>query len=687
MLGDVPGSAKAQPRTDATGADHTSEASSDVFVSYASHDVAVANAIVAALERHGLKCWIAPRDVIPGSLYADGIVRAISGAKVFALVLSEQAIASSHVGKEIERASSKRRPIIAVRTDLAPLTPAFEYFLSESQWIDLGPGDADAAFAKLVEAARRHLTARPAIEQGASPDRHTLDRKSATQQTRRIVAAAVAVVAVVAVALAYFILEKYWVSKRAASERPIAAVSSAGVSTAPAISDKSVAVLPFVDMSEKKDQEYFADGMSEEILDLLAKIPGLTVIGRTSSFQFKGKNADLRTIGTQLNAAYVLEGSIRKSGDEIRITAQLIDTRTGTHEWSETYDRHIGDVLKLQDAIAAAVVRELQLTVASGNLISHTTVKNADSYDLILRGRHAADHGDKEGYDEAVMLFQQAIDRDPTSADAAANLALTYVRQVSVGSMGPTAGFEQARRAAANALKLDPQNVLASAVMAQIYILYDWDWAGAERLIKQTASLAPGNVDVLLSEVALSSTLGRWDDALRQVKAALAQDPINPFAVLVLEGIQAARGHMAEAEAAARRALDIRPNYDYGHYNLGLVLLERGDRDAALLEMQQETNDLGKQEGLAIVYYALGRKAEANAALARMLKEQVDGNAFGIAEVYAFRAQSDDAMHWLERAYAQKDTYLYSIKSDALLENLKGDPRYKAFLRKMNLPE
>jgi TolB-like protein/Tfp pilus assembly protein PilF len=684
MSGDASESAKAKPRTDATGADHTSEASSDVFVSYASQDVAVANAIVAALERQGLKCWIAPRDVIPGSLYADGIVRAISGAKVFALVLSEQAIASSHVGKEIERASSKRRPIIAVRTDLAPLTPAFEYFLSESQWIDLGSGDTAAAFAKLVEAARRHLTSRPAIEQGASPDRHTLDRKSATQPTRRIVAAAVAVVAV---ALAYFILEKFWVSKRAASERAIAAVSSAGVSTAPAISEKSVAVLPFVDMSEKKDQEYFADGMSEEILDLLSKIPGLTVIGRTSSFQFKGKNADLRTIGTQLNAAYVLEGSIRKSGDQVRITAQLIDTRTGTHKWSETYDRHIGDVLKLQDAIAAAVVRELQLTVASGYLISHTTVKNADSYDLILRGRHAADRGDIEGYDEAVMLFQQAIDRDPTSADAAANLALTHVRQVSVGSLGPTAGFEQARRAAANALKLDPQNVLASAVMAQIYIFYDWDWAGAERQIKQIASLAPGNVDVLLSGVALSSTLGRWDDALRQVKAALAQDPINPFAVLVLEGIQEARGHLAEAEAAARRALDIRPNYDYGHYNLGLVLLERGDRDAALLEMQQETNDLGKQEGLAIVYYALGRKAEADAALARMLKEQADGNAFGIAEVYAFRAQSDDAMHWLERAYAQKDTYLYSIKSDALLENLKGDPRYKAFLRKMNLPE
>jgi TolB-like protein len=658
--------------------------STHAFISYASQDVAVADAIVVALERQGLKCWMAPRDVIPGSLYADGIVRAISAAMVFVLVLSEPAIASSHVGKEIERASSNRRPIIALRIDLAPLTPAFQYFLSESQWITVGAGGIDAASAKLGEAIQQHLAPRSSIEQSALPDQHAPDRKPAATPRPWIVAA---IVAVGAVALAYFFVNKFWLSKQTPSERPIATVAPVAAPATPAISDKSIAVLPFADMSEKKDQEYFADGMAEEILDLLAKIPGLTVIGRTSSFQFKGRNEDLRTIGTQLNAAYVLEGSIRKSGDQVRITAQLINTRTGTHEWSETYDRHIGDVLKLQDAIAAAVARELQLTVASGSLISHSTIKNADSYDLVLRGRHAADRGDKEGSDEAVMLFQQAIDRDPTSADAAANLALTYVSQVSLGSLGPAAGFEQARRAAASALKLDPQNILANAVMAQIHIVYDWDWAGADRLIKQIASFAPGKVAVLLIEASLSSTLGRWDDALRQVKAALAQDPINPLAVQVLSGIQEARGHLAEAEAAARRLLDIRPTYDYGHYNLSLVLLARGDRDASLLEMQQETNDLGKQEGLAVVYYALGRKAEANSALTGMLKDQSDGNALGIAEVYAFRGQPDEAMSWLERAYAQKDPYLCYIKGDALLKNLGGDPRYKAFLRKMNLPE
>src|SRR5208283_1385405 len=253
----------------------------------------------------------------------------------------------------------------------------------------------------------------------------------------------------------------------------------------------------FVDMSEKKDQEYFADGMAEEIIDLLARIPGLTVIGRTSSFQFKGKNEDLRTIGGKLNAAYVLEGSVRKSGDQVRITAQLINTRTGTHEWSETYDRRIDDVLKLQDAIAATVVRELQLTVASGDLQPRSSVKNADAYDLILRGRHAANRFDKQGLDEAVTLLKQAIDRDATLDDAAAQLAFTYYYQGANGFLAPAEAFEQARRAAATALKLDPKNALTHYVLGKIYIVYDWDWAAAKREFQQVATLAPGSAEAL----------------------------------------------------------------------------------------------------------------------------------------------------------------------------------------------
>jgi adenylate cyclase len=498
-----------------------------------------------------------------------------------------------------------------------------------------------------------------------------------------------AIIIVLVLALGYFAADKFWLSKRSAMESataPVATATSAAAPTAPTLSEKSIAVLPFTDMSEKHDQEYFGDGMAEEILDLLVKIPGLTVIGRTSSFQFKGKNEDLRTIGAKLNAAYVLEGSVRRSGEQVRITAQLINTRTGTHEWSETYDRHIGDVLKLQDAIAAAVVRELQLTVAPGYMNSRSTVKNGEVYDLILRGRHAFDRFDQQGFDEAVTLFRQALDHDPTSGDAAAELANTYESQGEWGFLAPAVAFEQARRAAATALKLDPKNVRAHTVLGDIHLVYDWDWAAAAQEYQQVATLAPGSAEAQNDEAWLLVALGRWDDALRQITAALSQDPLDPDSLVNLTYVQMRRGHLPEAEAAMRRALDIRPTYGIGHFILGLVLLERGDRDAALREMQHETVDEGKQEGLAIVYYSLGRKTESDASLVRMLKEQAAANAFGIANVYAFRGQSDEAMHWLERAYVQKDASLYQVKSYLPLKGLAEDPRFKAFLRKMNLP-
>lgn len=438
-------------------------------------------------------------------------------------------------------------------------------------------------------------------------------------------------------------------------------------------------------MSEKHDQEYFGDGMAEEILDLLTKIPVLTVIGRTSSFQFKGKNEDLRAIGTKLNAAYVLEGSVRKSGDQVRITAQLINAHSGAHEWSETYDRPVGDVLKLQDAIAAAIVRELELTVSPGFVQSRSTLRNADAYDLMLRGRHAADRFDKEGLDEAVTLFRQALDRDPTSADAAAELASAYLNQGAYLFLPGAA--EQARRAVAVALKLDPRNELAHSILSSIHLQYDWDWAAAEQEYLQVATIAPGSADVLSNEAWLSLVLGRWDDALRQIKAAIAQDPLNPDSFEALTWVQIGRGHLDQAEGAMRRALEIRPTYTWGHFILGLVLLARGHDDAALLEMQQETSDEVRQAGLAMVYYALGNKVDFDAALARMLKEQGAENAFEIANVYAFRGQSEKAMDWLERAYVQKDTNMFLMKSYLPLKNLAGNSRFKAFLRKMNLPE
>ena len=308
-----------------------SGAPAPVFISYASEDAAVANSIVENLEQHGINCWIAPRDVTPGSQYADEIVGAINHAKVFVLVLSEHAVASAHVGRELERAASKRRRIIVLRTDAAPLTRSFEYFLSESQWLDVAALGVPAALTKLTQAAGQSLAPSSWVSSGFGTDvRDPADRirKPSYLTIRRVVTAAVFLfVAAVVVG----VMVRYWPSKQGSSQAPMVAP----------IAEKSIAVLPFTDMSEKKDHEYFADGMAEEIIDLLVKIPGLIVISRTSSFQFKGQIQDLRNIGTKLGVAYVLQGSVRKSGDGLRVTAQLINSKDETHLWSQTYDRQL----------------------------------------------------------------------------------------------------------------------------------------------------------------------------------------------------------------------------------------------------------------------------------------------------------------------------------------------------------
>ena len=453
-------------------------------------------------------------------------------------------------------------------------------------------------------------------------------------------------------------------------------------SAQPALGDYSIAVLPFADMSEKKDQEYFADGMAEEILDILVKIPTLQVIGRTSSFQFKGKNEDLRTIGTLLGVAYVVEGSVRKSGDHVRITAQLIDARYGTHRWSDTYDRNVGDVLTLQDEIAAGLVRALELTVAPVDP-SRPPVLNGTAYDELLKGRFALDQWGPVGIKEAAMHFQRVLDRDPSSAVATAYLALAYAAQGEWAVAPPGVAFELARRAAESAARMDSSLALPHTVLSSVHGVYDWDWPAADREIQEALRLAPREPLALIFAAKQMMAEGHLDHALQYAKSSLAQDPLSPPTMIGICWIQQRLGHWVDAEAAARRALEISPSYSIAHYYLGVVLLARGQDEAALAEFQKETDDEG---GLAMAYFALGRESDSNAALAQMLKDQANDNAFGIAEVYAFRGQLDESLRWLDRAYAQKDAGLYLIKGDPVLKNLESDRRYQSFLRKMHLP-
>jgi TolB-like protein/cytochrome c-type biogenesis protein CcmH/NrfG len=635
-----------------------------VFLSYASHDAEVANSVCQFLENHGVSCWMAPRDVRPGAGYAHAIVRAINEAQALVLVLSASAMASPHVGREVERAASKRKQIIALRIDASALSPELEYFLSNSQWIDVPALGMPLALVKLRDAVAR------GAEGGAAAK--PVAPGTGTSSRRITVAATILVLVGVAVTLAVH----YWSPKS----------QSAHLEAAAAITDKSIAVLPFVDMSEKKDQEYFADGMAEEIIDLLVKIPGLKVTGRTSSFQFKGKTEDLRDIGTKLGVAYVLEGSVRKSGDRLRVTAQLIDSRNGTHLMSQTYDRDLDDVLKMQDEIAASLVRVLQIEVNSSAIASRPALRNAQAYSLYLQGLHAKDRFDQEGFEQATSYFQRALELDGSFAPAAGGLANAYFLLGQFGYVPPSIAFDKARSSAELALKLDPSLAATHALLGNIYIAYDWDWSTADREIRLALRLAPNDADVLFIAAVKAQIMGDLTDSLKLINASLTQDPLNPSSYFVLSFIQIRRGRLVEAEAAMRRALEISPTFNRAHYFLSVVLLARTQPEAALSEVMKETEDSARVAGLAMAYFALGRKADSDIALTRLLASQRN-RPLEIAGAYAFRGEADEALELLDRAYTQKDPFLYGIKGDPRLKNIEADPRYMAFLTKMNLPE
>jgi TolB-like protein/Tfp pilus assembly protein PilF len=577
------------------------------------------------------------------------------------LVMSASAVASAHVAREVERAASKRKPIIPFRIDNASLNPALEYFLSNSQWIDASKLGTPAALVRLKEALGQGSAS---AVQAAPPGRRG-------QGVKKRVGVVAAVLVVIGVAVWAGWLS--WSSSHSAA-RP----------SAVAMADKSIAVLPFADMSEKKDQEYFGDGMAEEIIDLLTQIPMLKVIGRTSSFKFKGTTEDLHGIGTQLGVAYVLEGSVRKSGDRMRVTAQLIDARNGSPRWSQTYDRDFGEILKLQDEIATKVVRLIENDAFYSEIVSRKTLRSPEAYTAYLQGRYARDRFDQPGLEQATGAFQRALELDPTFADAAAGLANSYQNFGAFGLMPPVEAFEKARHAAQLALKLDPNQREAHGVLSAIHITYDWDWPAADRESTLAATGAPLAMQV---NPLLSLTMGQWDNALKAFNRGVAGDPMDADNYFFVGLIQLCRGRLAEAEAALNRTIELSPTYTFAHYNLALVLLARNEPEKALLEFSKESGEGARLAGSALAYFRLGRRADSDAALTQFTKDYADFAPSSVAAIYAYRGEPDEAFKWLDRAYTQKDTLVSGIKYRTEFDKLRDDPRYKAFLKKMNLPE
>ena len=659
-----------------------------VFISYASQDSVVAQALCTDLERHGVACWIAPRDVRPGDFYADSIVQAINACTVLVLVLSQNSIDSAHVLREVERASAKKRPIIAFRIDATPLPPGLEYFLSASQWIDASGASAERLYPKLIEAIRSRKAAAPAPETDLRPS-------AGSRSTSGLLVPAVAVAVVIALGLAYLVADRFWFARRATPlpASPSSTSAPASDAAAPAFTPPahSIAVLPFVNMSGDPKQDYFSDGLSEELLNSLAVVRDLQVAARTSSFTFKGTNADVGVIARKLNVGAVLEGSVRKDGNHVRITVQLINALTGYHLWSQTYDRDLKSVLALQTEIATAVTKALQATLLAdaATTIEVGGTQNPAAFDAYLRGK-SLERGtfDKETTLARIAVYSEAIRLDPKFAKAYAGLANadnTYANNFSIDTE-VRAYFTRAREAAEKAVALAPELGDAHASVAYVLERGFLEFTRAMTEYDRARALSPNDADVLLRFGVYVTTMGRTDAGLAAMRKAIQLDQLNPASYARLNIALTYAHRYREAIEAGERALQLNPNDDAIRNYVGFNHLLLGELDAAQPLCATAKPSWVGRLCLAILYDKLHRRPEAEAQLAAMKAELGDGAAYQYAEIYAQWGDLPKALDWLETAYRLPDPGIGTLRVDGLVDPLRSEPRFREIERKLQFP-
>jgi serine/threonine protein kinase len=541
------------------------------------------------------------------------------------------------------------------------------------------PSDRYGSAAALADDLQRYLSGQPVK---ARPDRFTYRFSKLVQRRRPGWAAAVAAAVLAAAALAYALI-------RSAPPASVAASSTASPGSVVAVvaqQDKSIAVLPFVDMSEKKDQEYFSDGLSEELINHLSRSPGLKVIARTSSFQFKGRNEDVRSIARRLGVAHLLEGSVRKVGQDLRITTQLIRASDGVQLWSRTYDRNLVDIFKVQDEISERVAKALNATLAiTGQPIGQGS--DVKAYNLVLEGNYFKARRTLGDVEKAAQLYRQAIDINPDYALAWARLASAYLRAEIL--QGPPSE-DQNRRvldALDRAIRLDPNLAWAYYTRAGFEMSVAWNWAASKADTERVREIDP-RFDLLPSAFGdLALAFGEVNRAVELYEDDLARNPLDPNAMDSLSAALCAAERLQQCLQTRLSLLQLHPEFDGVNSSVGLARLYLGQFAEALQVMRREPNDGYRLGGLALVYWALGRHRESDAALHSLTDKFGSIDAYGIAAVHAYRGEIDDAFRWLDRAYRGHVYGMLGLKTDPLLRNLHGDPRFQELLSRMRLTD
>jgi adenylate cyclase len=673
-----------------------------VFLSYASQDAEAGQRICEALRSARVEVWFDQSELRGGDAWDRKIRQQIRDCALFLPIISRntQARAEGYFRLEWRLADQRTHLMGRNRAFLVPVCvdatrekdADVPDSFSASQWTRLPGGKASREFIEHIQGLLS-MSETPAADQpgkdrvtGVAAAPGKLLRGYSRSRLAALVMAAVAVIAI-----AYLATDKLRLTKPSpAAGEGRAALAVPTADNAPTtVSARSIAVLPFADMSEKKDQEYFADGMAEEIIDLLARVPDLRVPARTSSFYFKGKQAKIPDIARELSVANVLEGSIRRSGDRLRVTAQLVRADNGFHLWSQTYDRDVHDVFRVQDDIANAVVQALQITLMGGPLTRQQGgTQNLEAYQLYLRAAVGNLSNSRPELEAARGYLEQAIKLDPDFALAWTSLAFNTFELVWVRAIPRTEGFERSRQLAQHALELNPELPSGHHVLGYVHRTWDWDWASAQDEVQRALAIDPRYPPALILAGQLAATLGRWTEAERHMRAALERDPLNNFVIFNLATIVYRAGRYADAESWYQRLMQVAPKFVWVHEYLAKTLLADGRPALALATLQLEPGEGDRLDILPMVLHALGRQSEASAALGSLVGKFGDSDAYFVAMNYAYRNDRALALQWLDRAYKEKDMKLgIEIVGERLFANLADDPGYKSLLRKMNLPE
>jgi adenylate cyclase len=508
------------------------------------------------------------------------------------------------------------------------------------------------------------------------------------------------IIAVLVLALGYFVFDKFVLTPRREAALVAARPSAEPKSAANA---KSVAVLAFANLSDDKGSEYFSDGISEELLTVLQKIPGLHVAARTSAFSFKGKNATAQEIGQKLGVAHLVEGSVRKAGDAVRIAARLTQADTGEQIWSENFTRNLKDVFAVQTELAQTIVEQLRAQLTGGAVDSTAKAviqaqvqaaekggtKNVQAHQSYLQGRFYGDRNSEKSATEALVAYQRAVELDPNFALAWAGLAETHVWDCFYSGELSRTTFDKhladARDAVTRALSLEPNLPEALGVRAKMQLGFDFGWKGAAETLRNALALAPTNVGLLISAGNLALAQGDPERATAFYRQAVTLDPVNPAARSNLAQNLVVTRHFAEAEAEYPRVVELNPAAPYAHAGLGLSYLLQGKFEDAVTEAQKDAAEWARLTIVAPALWSQKHIRESDAALARLKEVSADTAAYQIAEVHAYRGEKDQAFEWLERALRQRDPGLQSTKIDPLLVNLHRDPRWQTFLHTMGM--